>query len=83
MCLSKGLFYLQNPEHLDWIDVVGKGVTINPSFEKVYSSLSYISFNYRTQTFILTLSPVRLYNIPSSPILSIYPLISSKFGDIS
>jgi len=60
-CLSIGLFFIQNPEQLDWIHVVGKVALIFPGFSTVYSSVTYLSMSYRTQTLILTLSPFRLY----------------------
>jgi hypothetical protein len=60
-CLSIGLFFIQNPEQLDWIHVVGKVAIIFPGFSAVYSSLTYLSMSYRTQTLILTFSPFRLY----------------------
>jgi hypothetical protein len=41
--------------------VDGKVAVIFPGFSAVYSSLTYLSMSYRTQTLILTLSPFRLY----------------------
>jgi hypothetical protein len=83
MCLSIGLFFIQNPEQLDWIQVVGKVATLFPGFSAVYSSLAYLSMSYQTETFILNLSPFRLYPIPFPPSAPTYPLIMSKFADIS
>jgi len=83
VCLSIGLFFIQNPEQLDWIHVVGKEATIFPGFLEVYSSLAYLSMGYRTHTLILSLSPFRLYSIPSLPSAPPYNPITSKFGDIS
>jgi hypothetical protein len=39
--------------------------------------------SYKTQTFILNLSPSRLYPIPFPPSAPPYPTITSKFADIS
>jgi hypothetical protein len=55
MCLSIGLFFIQNPEQLDWVNVVGKVAAIFPGFSEVYSSLAYLSMSYRTKTSILNL----------------------------
>jgi len=82
-CLSIGLFFIQNPEQLDWVDVVGKKAALFPGFSAVYSSLAYLSMSYKTQTFILNLSPFILYPIPFPPSAPQYPLITSKFADIS
>ena len=82
-CLSTGLFFIQNPEQLDWVDFVGKEATLFPGFSKVYSSVAYLSISYRTQTLILVLSPFRLYSIPFPPSALLYPIITSKFEDIS
>ena len=83
MCLSIGLFYIQNPEQLDWIDVVGKEAALFPGFSAVYSSLAYLSMSYQTETFILNLSPFRLYPIPFPPSSRLSTLITAKFADIS
>ena len=82
-CLSIGLFFIQNPEQLVWVDVVGKKAALFPGFSEVYSSLAYLSMSYQTQTFILNLSPFRLYPIPFPPSAPTYPPITSKFADIS
>ena len=82
-CLSIGLFFIQNPEQLVWVDVVGKKATLFPGFSAVYSPVTYLSMSYRTQTFILNLSPFRLYPIPFPPSAHPYPPITSKFADIS
>ena len=63
--------------------MVGKEAAIFPGFSEVYSSLAYLSMSYRTQTFILNLSPFRLYPIPFPPSAPQYPPITSKFADIS
>jgi hypothetical protein len=63
--------------------VVGKKADLFPGFSEVYSSLTYLSMSYQTQTFILNLSPFRLYPIPFPPSAPTYPPITSKFGDIS
>jgi len=83
MCLSIGLFFIQNPEQLDWIYVVGKEAALFPDFSEVYSSLTYLSMSYRTQTFILSLSPFKLYSIPFPPSAPPYPPITSNFTDTS
>jgi len=36
-CLSIGLFSIQNPEQLDWVDVVGKKAALFPGFSAGYS----------------------------------------------
>jgi hypothetical protein len=82
-CLSIGLFFIQNPEQLDWVDVVGKEAALSPGFSEVYSSLAYLSISYRTENLILNLSPFRLYSIPFAPGAPRYPSITSKFADIS
>ena len=82
-CLSIGLFFIQNPEQLDWVDVVGKKAALSPGFSAVYSSLAYLSMSYQTETLILNLSPFRLYPIPFPPSAPQYPPITSKFADIS
>ena len=82
-CLSIGLFFIQNPEQLDWVDVVGKKAALFPGFSAVYSSFAYLSMSYRTQTVILVLLPFRLYPIPFLPSAPRYPPIKSKFADIS
>ena len=82
-CLSIGLFSIQNPEQLDWVDVVGKKATLFPGFSAVYSSFAYLSMSYKTETFILNLSPFRLYPIPFPPSVPQQPIITSKFADIS
>ena len=64
--------------------MVGKEAFLFPGFSEVYSSLTYLSMSYRTQTLILYLSPVRLYSVPFPSSTPPYPLpITSKFGDIS
>ena len=64
--------------------MVGKKAALDPGFAAVYSSLAYLSMSYQTQTFILNLSPFRLYAIPFPPSAPTYPLpITSKFADIS
>ena len=83
VCLSIGLFFIQNPEQLAWIHVVGKEAALFPGFSGVYSSFAYLSINYRTQTLILSISPFRLYSIPSPPSDPLYRSITSKFADIS
>ena len=83
ICQSIGLFFIQNPEKLDWIYVVGKEADLFPGFSELFSSLSYLSMSYQTQTFILSLSPFRLYPIPFPPNAPQYPIITSKFADIS
>jgi hypothetical protein len=82
-CLSIGLFFIQNPEQLVWVDVVGKKAALFPGFSEVYSSLAYLSMSYQTQTFNLNLSPFRLYPIPFPPSAPPFPPIKSKFEDIS
>jgi len=82
-CLSIGFFFIQNPEQLDWVDVVGKKAALFPGFSEVYSSLAYLSMSYQTQTFILNLSAFRLYAIPFPPSAPRYTPIKSKFADIS
>ena len=67
MCLSRGLFYLQNSGKLDWVVVGRKGVTIFPGFENVYSSLSYLSMSYRGETKLLMFSVFVLYQVPAPP----------------
>jgi len=83
MCSSIGLFFIQNLEQLDWVDVVGQKAALFPGFSEVYSSFAYLSMSYQTETFILNLSPFRLYPIPFPPSAPIYPTITSKFADIS
>jgi hypothetical protein len=63
--------------------VVGKKAALFPGFSEVYSSLAYLSMSYKTQTYILNLSPFRLYPIPFPPSEPTYPPITSKFADIS
>jgi hypothetical protein len=63
--------------------VVGKEAALFPGFSEVFSSLTYLSISYRTQTLILNLSPFRLYPIPFPPSPPLSSLISSKFADIS
>ena len=82
-CFSIRLFFIQNPEQIDWVSVVGKEAAIFPGFSEVYSSLAYLSISYRTQTLILILSPFRLYSIPFPPSAAQYRPITSEFGDIS
>jgi hypothetical protein len=82
-CLSIGLFSIQNPEQLDWVDVVGKKAALFLGFSEVYSSLAYLSMSYQTETFILNLSPFRLYPTPFPPSAPRYLPITSKFADIS
>jgi len=82
-CLKIGLFFIQNPEQLDWIHLVGKEATLIPGFSEVYSSLAYLSISYRMQTYILNLSPFRLYSITVPSKESPYRPITSKFLDIS
>ena len=63
-CLSKGFFYIQNMELLDWVDLVtNKGMAvIFPSVKNLYSSNSYISINYRLETKVLKFSIFQIYN---------------------
>jgi hypothetical protein len=82
-CSSIGLFFIQNLEQLDWVDVVGKKAALFPGFSEVYSSFAYLSMNYKTQTSILNLSPLRLYPIPFPRSAPPYSPITSKFADIS
>jgi len=82
-CLSIGLFFIQNPEQLVWVDVVDKKAALFPGFSEVYSSFAYLSMSYQTQTLILNLSPFKLYPIPFPPSALRYPPITSKFADIS
>jgi hypothetical protein len=63
-CMTKGLFYIYDPEQLDWVKVGGKKHTaaIHPSRQKLYSSTSYISINYGKTTKVLKLSVFLLYS---------------------
>ena len=63
--------------------MVGKKAALFPGFSAVYSSLAYLSMSYKTQTYILNLSPFRLYPIPFPPSAPLYSPITSKFADIS
>ena len=63
--------------------MVGKKAALFPGFSAVYSSFAYLSMSYQTQTFILNLSPFRLYPIPFPPSPPTDPPITSKFADIS
>jgi len=62
-CMTKGLFYIYDPEQLDWVNVGGKQHTaeINPGRQKLYSSKSYLSINYKDSTKVLILSVELLY----------------------
>ena len=61
ICLSKGLFYIQNSGKLHWVFIDGKRATILPGLENVYSSLSYLSMSYRGLTKLLKFSIFVLY----------------------
>ena len=63
-CMTKGLFYIYDPEQLDWVKVGGNQHTakINPGRQKLYSSKSYLSINYRDTTKVLKLSVFLLYS---------------------
>ena len=63
--------------------MVGKKAALFPGFSAVYSSLAYLSMSYQTETLILNLSPFRLYPIPFPASAPTYPLIMTKFADIS
>jgi len=63
-CMIKGLFFIYDPEQLDWVKVGVKQYTakINPGRQKLYSSTSYLSINYRDTTKVLKLSVFLLYS---------------------
>jgi len=82
VCLSNGLFYLHNSGQLNWVFVGGNMVTLFPDIEHVYSSLSYLSISYRGETKLLQLSIFVLYKIPAPTSHTLYPPITSSFGDI-
>jgi len=82
ICLSHGLFHLQNSGNLGWVTVTGNKVTLFPPIQDVYPSLSYLSLHYGGETFLLKLSPFILYTIPSPRINSNYPLITTNFADV-
>ena len=60
-CLSKGLSYIHDPEQLDWVDVeriidrTRAIATIYPTIGNLYSSTSYLSITYKSETKVLKL----------------------------
>jgi hypothetical protein len=82
ICLSKGLFYIQNSGKLFWVVVDGQKATIFPGIDNFYSSLSYLSMSYRGETKLLKFSIFVLYQLPALPTSPEYPPITSSFGDI-
>jgi hypothetical protein len=59
-----GLFYIYDPEQLDWVKVGEKqhSAKIHLGRQKLYSSKSYLSINYRRTTKVLKLSVFLLYS---------------------
>jgi len=82
ICLSIGLFYVQNSGKLGWVTVSGNKASFFPAIQDVYPSASYLSLHYGGDTLLLKLSPYILYTIPVPPINPPYPLITSKFADV-
>jgi len=80
-CFAKGLFYIQNFEKLDWIDVLKNKVAavVNPSPNNIYSSIVYLTMTYKGATKILKFSTFLLYSIPEPAITTNFPLITSNF----
>ena len=52
VCLTKGLFSIQDYEQLDWIDIDTKKTiaVLYPSPQNLYSSSTYLSINYKHET---------------------------------
>ena len=85
VCLYKGLYYIQNTEQLDWVEVVRNNGTVQmyPRIENIYSSVFYISMYYGDATKVLTFSIFLLYSMPDPVLNPTFPLITSNFTDIS
>ena len=84
-CLTNGLFYVQNNAQLNWVHIARSKTTasLNPSPEHLYSSVSYLTMAYKGVTKLLEISIYKLYSIPTPPLSSQYPLISSDFTTLS
>jgi len=68
VCLSYGLFHVQNSGKLGWVAVTGNKATFFPAIQDVYPSDTYISLHYESETLLLKLSVFRLYSLPTEPI---------------
>ena len=68
-CLSKGFYYIQDPQQINWITIDrSKGtVTLFPGTESLYSSISFLSMDYKDATKLLKFSMMLLYSIPATP----------------
>jgi len=64
------------------VDVTGNEATIFPALEEMYPSDSYLSLHYEDETFLLKLALFILYSIPTLPITTDHPPITSKFKSI-
>ena len=64
VCLTKGFFYLKDPDQLAWLDI-GKNkatATFYLSPRYLYSSSSYLSIEYKGLTEVLKFQIFKLYN---------------------
>jgi len=61
ICLSIGLFHVQNSGKLRWVAVTGNKATFFPAIQDVYPSTSYLSLHYGGETLLLELSLFILY----------------------
>ena len=69
-CLSKGFFYVYDPEKHSWVNIFRKvSAVISTSMENIYSSNDYISITYRTYNKVLKFSIFILYSLPD-PVFS-------------
>ena len=82
-CRSKGLFYVNDPKQLYWVEIGAKQVAavIQPRIENILSSVCYLTLTYRHVTKVLEFSIFYLYSIPTA----IYSdnLITSNFTSLS
>jgi hypothetical protein len=83
VCLTNGLFYISNSEQLAWVSLNRNKAVIFPPMNNIYSSLAYLSMNYGSQTKLLKFSTFTLYEILVPATNPKYPLMMSKFAEIS
>ena len=63
-CRPNGFFYITDPEQLDWVEIFSHSATMYPRTENIFSTVDYLSLQYKHKIEILILEIFRLYNIP-------------------
>ena len=67
-CRPIGFFYIKDPEQLDWVEIFSNSATMFPRTENIFSTVSYLSVQYKHKIEILIFEIFRLYNIPQTAV---------------